>query len=116
MRRRVTRAGWMAAAVAGALLCCAPAYDVETLYNQLESNDLEERLDAEEKIDKILREGNYEVFARGAENPVKSMRAPSMVYLARMTQPKARAALRDLLRVDKRSLIPYNPIRMKPSS
>jgi HEAT repeat protein len=104
------------AVLAGAFGSCAPAYDVQTLYNQLQSHNIEERQDALETIEKIIREGNYEVFVRGALSPVKSQRAPSILYLSRMMQPKARAALRDLLRVDRRSLIPYNPIRMKPVS
>ena len=106
----------MAAATAGAVLCCAAAYDARTLFNQLESGDLEERQEAAEKIEKIVHEGNYDVFMRGIESPVKTTRAPSIIYLSRMTQPKAREALRDLLRVEKRSQIPFNPIRMKPSS
>jgi len=105
----------MVAAAAG-IFCCAPAYDAQTLYNKLQSGDLEERQNAADTIDKIVREGDYEVFARGAVSPVKSNRAPSIIYLARIKQPKARAALRQLLRLDTRAMIPYNPIRMKPSS
>jgi HEAT repeat protein len=106
----------MVVAAVGSILSCAPAYDAQTLFNQLQSNDLEERQDAADKIDTIVREGKFDVFVRGAASPVKSNRAPSIIYLARMTQPKARAALLDLLRLEKRDLIPYNPIRMKPSS
>jgi len=104
------------AALAAILLGCAPAHDAEALYSQLQSNDVEERQDAQEAIDTIVREGDYEVFAKGAMSPIKSHRAPSIIYLAHMEQPKARAALRDLLRVGKRSMIPYNPIRMKPTT
>lgn len=104
------------AAILGLALSCAPAYDVQTLYEQLQSNDLEARQDAQEALEKIIREGDYKVFERGALGTVKVYRAPSVIYLARMTQPKARAALRDLLRVDRRGLIPYNPIRMKPTT
>jgi HEAT repeat protein len=105
-----------AAGIAAIVLRCAPAYDPQTLYSQLQSPDSEVRQDAEEKIDKIVRTGDYQVFVRGAMSPVKTLRAPSLLYLARMTQPDARAALRAFLRVDRRSLIPFNPIRMKPSS
>jgi len=108
-----TRLAAACATVAATLLGCAPAYDVQTLYNQLQSNDIEERQDAQEKIARIIREGDYEVFAKGAGSPIKTQRAPSIIYLARIDQPKARAALRDLLRVGKRGMIPYNPIRMK---
>ena len=116
MIRRATRTGWMVAAAAGAVLSCAPAYDAQTLYNQLQSNDLEERQDAAEKIDRIMHDGHYDVFVRGALGPVKPNRVTSLIYLSRMTQPEARAAMRDFLRLDRRSMIPYNPIRMKPST
>lgn len=95
---------------------CAPAYDLETLYNQLQNNDIEVRQDAREKLEAIIQEGKFEVFVKGAQGPVRTYRAPAILDLARMEQPAARAALRDLLRQDRRVLIPYNPIRMKPSS
>jgi len=98
------------------VLCCAPAHDAQTLFGKLQSDDFEERQDAAETIDKLVAEGDYEVFVRGAQSPVMSNRPPSIVYLARIRQPKARAALRDLLRLENRAMIPYNPIRMKPSS
>ena len=112
----VGRASGAAAVLIAMVLGCAPAYDVQTLYGQLQSNDIEERQDAQEKINRIIRDGKYEVFAQGAVSPIKEHRAPSIIYLARIEQPQARAALRDLLRVGKRSMIPYNPIRMKPTS
>src|SRR3989442_13944 len=104
------------AALAVTILGCAPAYDVQTLYDQLQSSDIEERQDAEEKIGRIIRDGDYGVFAKGAKSPIKTHRAPSIIYLAQIDQPKARAALRDLLRAGKRGMIPFNPIRMKPTS
>ncbi|MEK7283530.1 MAG: HEAT repeat domain-containing protein [Acidobacteriota bacterium] len=104
------------AVLAATALACAPAYDAQTLYDQLQSNDIEVRGDAQEKIETIIMKGDYQVFTRGAASPKKIFRAPSILYLARMEQPAARAALRDLLRVGRRDLIPYNPIRMKPSS
>jgi len=108
--------GWTAAITAAAFPSCAPAYDLQTLYGELQGSDPEARQDAAEKIEKVVREGKYDLFVRAATGPVKSDRAPSIIYLSQMTQPKARAALRDLLRIDARNLIPYNPIRMKPSS
>src|SRR5438445_586399 len=116
LRLTAERLSGTGAVLVAMVLGCAPAYDVQTLYNELQSNDSEERQDAQEKISKILRDGNYEVFAKGAESPIKAHRAPSIIYLARIEQPQARAALRDLLRVGKRGMIPYNPIRMKPTS
>ncbi len=115
--RQGRRAAALLSVIGAALAAaCAPAHDVQTLYSQLQSNDVEERQDAQEAIDKILRDGDYEVFAKGAVSPVKAHRAPSIIYLAHMEQPQARAALRDLLKLGKRSMIPYNPIRMKPTT
>lgn len=115
--KRGTAGGLLLAACLGAfVLRCAPAYDVQTLYDQLQSPDEEVRQDAEEKIGKIILTGDYKVFVRGAMSPVKTHRAPSLIYLSRMTQPDARAAMRDFLRVDKRTMLPFNPIRMKPAS
>jgi HEAT repeat protein len=111
-RLLVTSLGFTAAAALG----CAPAYDVQTLYNQLQNNDIEVRQDAREKLEAIIQEGKFEVFVKGAQGAVKTYRAPAIIDLARMEQPAARAALRELLRQDKRVMIPYNPIRMKPSS
>ena len=104
------------AVLAAAALACAPAYDVQALYDQLQNQDVEVRQDAQEKIETIISKGDYEVFVRGVSNPVKVYRAPAILDLARMEQPAARAALRDLLRAERRESIPYNPIRMKPSS
>ena len=116
MKARAAIVPLLGAGLLSGLVSCAPAYDVQTLYGQLQSNDSEVRQDAEEKLAKIIKEGRYEVFVRGAQSPVKTHRAPSIVYLSQMTQPEARAALRDLLRIDKRSMIPFNPIRMKTTS
>lgn len=43
------------AAAAG--LGCAPAYDAQTLYSQLQSSDIEVRQDAREKIETMIQEG-----------------------------------------------------------
>jgi len=115
VRARALAALLLAPVLCG-LLSCAPAYDIETLYSQLQSNDSEVRQDAEEKISKIIQSGRYEVFLRGVDSHAIMHRAPSIVYLAQIRQPEARATLRDLLRVEKRSLLPFNPIRMKPAS
>jgi HEAT repeat protein len=101
---------------ASAGLGCAPAYDAQTLYGQLQNSDIEVRQDAREKLESIVREGRFEVFLKGAESPIKTYRAPAILDLARMEQPAARAALRRLLGADRRQMIPYNPIRMKPTT
>ena len=107
-----------AAAVTWSLLAsaCAPAHDPETLYRDLQSNDLEVRQEASDTVDALIREGDYRVFLRGLESPNPIYRAESIVYLARLPQPEARRNLIDLLRIEKRMMLPYNPIRLKPSS
>jgi len=95
---------------------CAPAHDVESLFRDLQSNDGETRQEANDTVDALVRDGDYKVFLRGIDNQNPIYRAESIVILARMTQPEARRALRELLRVEKRMMLPYNPIRMKASS
>ena len=114
---RGARAGARLAAVAAfALLqACAPAHDARQLFEDLQNPDLEARQDAEQKLDSIVRQGDYQVFLRGLDSPNRLHQAQSIVFLARMPQPEARAALRGLLRVDQRRMLPFNPIKMKPT-
>ncbi len=115
--RSACRAFWSGLLAAGlALGRCAPAHDPEKLLADLDSPDLEVRQDAVDAIDRIIKEGDYRVLQRGAESPDKDRRIQAILFLARIEQPKAREALRDLLRVEKRALLPYNPIRLKPQS
>ena len=44
------------------------------------------------------------------------MRVQSIIYLSGFPQPGARAALRSLLALEERAMVPYNPIRFKPAS
>src|SRR5881628_2405260 len=111
---RVLLSGLLAAGLA--LGRCAPAHEPEKLLADLDSPDVEVRQDAVDAIDRIIKKGDYEVLQRGAESPDQGIRIQAILFLARMDQPKARAALRDLLQVEKRTLLPYNPIRMKPQS
>jgi HEAT repeat protein len=107
-----------AAALAAGLLFlgCAPAHDADRLFTDLQSPDLEARQDAAERLERVVREGDHAVFVRGLSSPNPAHQIQSIFHLARMPQPGARAALRDLLRIERRLLLPYNPIRMKPSS
>jgi hypothetical protein len=98
------------------LASCAPAHDPDRLFTDLRSRDPEAQQDAAERLERIVREGDHSVFVRGLSSPDINHYLQSILYLARMPQPGARAAMRDLLRVDRRRLIPYNPIRMKPTS
>ena len=111
---RLLLASLVLAASAG--LGCAPAYDAQTLYSQLQNSDIEVRQDARDKIESIIQEGRFEVFVRGTQASIKTYRAPAILDLARMEQPAARAALRQLLKQENRQMIPYNPIRMKQTT
>jgi HEAT repeat protein len=99
-----------------ALAACAPAHDAHDLFAQMQNPDIEVRQDAAAKLKAILDADDYEVFLRGARKGQGMTRVQSIVYLARFQQPEARAALRSLLALEERARIPYNPIRMKPSS
>jgi hypothetical protein len=105
-------------AVAIAALCCAcaPAVDPEALLNDLSSTDVEARLEAGQKVDKMIAAGDYEVFLRGLKSASLLNRAQSIVLLARVDRPDARKALRQLLAVDARMMLPFNPIRMRPAT
>jgi len=103
------------ASLAG-MVGCAPAHDAEQLFRQLQSPDAETRQEANQELESIVEQGDYKVFLRGIESADRIYRAQSMIYLARVTRPEARAALRDLLRVDRRIMLPFNPIRLKPTT
>lgn len=98
-----------------ALSSCAPADDVEALFYDLDHPDYEVRLEAAERLAQIMREGRHDAFLRGLKSDNLLIRASSIVYLGQMPQPDARGALRSLLDVDRRMMLPYNPIQMKPS-
>jgi HEAT repeat protein len=109
--------GFAAALMVLALLsACAPARDAETLFRQLRSADIEARQEATEQLDDLVRNGRSEVFIKALDNPERLYRAQSMIYLAQIQKPEARTALRELLRLDRRSMLPFNPIRLKPSA
>jgi HEAT repeats/HEAT repeat len=99
-----------------AAAACAPAHDVDTLFRDLQSNDQDARADAEQKLEQVIANGEYQVFLRGLDNTNRLYQAQSILYLAQMPQPEARAALRDLLRLDARRMLPFNPIRLRPTS
>jgi HEAT repeat protein len=93
---------------------CAPAEDPEKLFADLQSSDGEVRQEASERIDAIVDKGDPAPFVRGLSNPSLPVRAQAIVQLARMASPEARAALRGLLARDRRMMLPYNPIRLRP--
>ena len=99
-----------------ASVACAQAYDAPSLYKALQDPDPEVRLDAQETIARIKAEGNYEVFARGLDSPAPLHKIQSILNLAEMPQEGASRALRELLARDRRLMLAFNPIRLKPSS
>ena len=100
--------------VCGGLASCAPAVDIESLLEDLRHPDYEARLEASEKLAGLMRDGNHKAFLRGMESDNLLVRAYCIVHLAAMPQPDARKATRDLLRLDRRQMLPFNPIQMKP--
>jgi HEAT repeat protein len=119
MRRRsfaVPAALAALALAAVALASCAPAHDARDLLQGLQSPDSDVRQDAKEKIADVLRDGEYEVFVRGAREADGMVRVQSILYLARFSDPGAREELRGLLRIENRGMIPYSPIRMRIAS
>ncbi len=95
---------------------CAPAYDTDSLLDGLQDPDLETRQEAGETLEKLVRTGDYKVFVRGLDSPNMLHRAQVIVFLARITKPEGRSALRALLRMDRRMMLPFNPIRMRPAN
>jgi len=93
---------------------CAPAQDPDQLFSDLQSTDMEVRQDASQKIDALVDRGDPDPFVRGLKSASLPVRAQSIVQLARMTSPEARRALRELLARDRRMMLPYNPIRLRP--
>jgi hypothetical protein len=114
---RPARAGALVALTLAAHLAtwaCAPADDPEKLLIGLTSPDAEVREESAQKLDAVVRRNDASVFLRGLDSPDMLVRAQAITYLARMSAPEARAALRGLLAADKRMLLPYNPIRLRP--
>src|SRR5437867_7453252 len=95
---------------------CAPAHDVRALFKDLQSPDIEAREDAAAELEALVRKGDYRVFLQGVESSEGLYKAQSIMYLSRVEGPEARRALRELLRVERRGMIPFNPIRMRPAS
>ena len=109
-----TRAGAIVAAIAALLGACAPAEDPDKLFADLQNPDNEARQEASERIDAIVGKGDPAPFVRGLKSSSLPVRAQSIVQLARMTTPEARTELRSLLDRDRRMMLPFNPIRLKP--
>jgi HEAT repeat protein len=96
------------------LVSCAPAVDPDVLFGNLGSPDLEVRQEAMDKVEEIIQKNQYDVFVRGLKSANLVYRAQAMVFLGRMKAPQAHAAVRELLALDRRMMLPYNPVRFKP--
>ena len=112
--RRAVSATAVAALLAALLGACAPAEDPDKLFADLQNPDNEARQEAGEKIDALVGKGDPAPFVRGLKSTNLAVRAQSIVQLARMTSPEARAELRGLLDRNRRMMLPFNPIRLKP--
>ncbi|MCZ6696238.1 MAG: HEAT repeat domain-containing protein [Acidobacteria bacterium] len=98
-----------------ASVACAPAHDAPSLYQALQDTDPEVRLDARDTIASLKAAGDYQVFARGLDSPSPLHKIQSILYLAEMPQEGASRTLRELLARDRRLMLAFNPIRLKPS-
>jgi len=108
-----------AVAIAAAALwsaSCAPAENADRLLADLVNPDIEVRQEAADKLEAIVQSNEHDVFVRALSSPNLLVRAQSIVYLARMGSPQAREALRSLLAVERRMMLPYNPVRLRPQS
>jgi len=118
VRNSASGGAWMALALLMCLVLssCAPADDAEALFYDLDHPDYEVRFEAQERLAQIMRDGRYDAFLRSMNSDNQLIRANSIVYLGQMPQPDSRRALRSLLAVDKRMMLPFNPVHMNYSS
>jgi HEAT repeat protein len=107
--------GLVALLLAALLGSCAPAEDADALFAALGSADMEVRQEAADKIESLVESGGFPVFVRGLDSKIPINRANSLVQLARMSQPGAREALRAQLAIGRRVMLPFNPIRVRPT-
>ena len=117
-RARLFRATAAVAAVASilTLAACAPSEDFERLFADLTNPDPEVRQEASERIEAVVQHDQYQVLVRAMSSPNLLLRANAILLLARMTSPGARTALVDLLAIDRRMMLPFNPVRLRPES
>lgn len=118
MSRARRRTAAALAAVLGALAfaACAPAEDYEHLFAELTNPDEEVRQEATERVEALVQRDQYQVFVRALSSSNMLLRANAITQLARMTSPGARTALVDLLAIDRRMMLPFNPVRQRPQT
>jgi HEAT repeat protein len=95
---------------------CASEVDVEKLYVQSNSDDYEERVEARQKIEQLVREGKVEPFARGLRSESAETRVQSLLHLKDIKSQASKEALLGELDLSRRFNVYYNPIRLLPSS
>jgi HEAT repeat protein len=117
-RTRRLRAASALAALAAVLAfaACAPAENFEKLFADLTNPDAEVRQEAADRIETVVQRNQYQVLVGAMSSPNMLLRANAILQLARMTSPDARTALVDLLAIDRRMMLPFNPVRQRPES
>jgi HEAT repeat protein len=116
LRRRVSP---RLAALLGLLTlaaACASEVDVEKLYTQSSSDDYEERLEATEKLDQLVREKKTAPFAQGLRSKNAEFRVQSILKLMDIGDEASKQALVGELDLARRFNVFYNPIRLLPVS
>jgi HEAT repeat protein len=95
---------------------CASEVEVDKLYVQSNSEDYEERVEARQKLNELVRQGKVEPFAKGLHSESSEIRVQSILYLMAIKSEASKAALRGELELSRRFSVFYNPIRLVPSS
>ena len=117
--RRRARAGaalCLAALLIAVLSACASEVDVEKLFVQSNSDDYEERVEARQRLAKLVESGNIEPFAKGLQSPNAETRVQSILHLLAIHTPESKQPLVGELELSRRFNIFYNPIRLVPVS
>jgi len=97
-------------------LSCAARVDVEKLFLQSRSSDYEEQLEARQKLEGLVTEGEVGPFARGLRSENTETRVQSILHLMLIKKDEARKALVGELDLSRRFNVFYNPIRLIPVS
>jgi len=95
---------------------CASEVDVEKLYTQSNSDDYEERLEATQKLEQLIREKKVEPFAQGLRSKNAAFRVQSILNLMTIGDEASKQALVGELELSRRFNVFYNPIRLLPVS
>mgnify|MGYP001603411778 CR=1 FL=1 len=72
---------------------CASEVDVEKLYVQSNSDDYEERVEARQRLGRLVSEGKVEPFAHGLRSENTETRLQSILHLMAIRSHEAKRAL-----------------------